>query len=100
MSLIQLLATVFGDAGRFISVIILILQLTACGGTFPIETAPSIYNALHNFMPMTYTVDGLRVIIGNGNMSILWNSVIVLLSILVVCYGIVILYFKKSKKFK
>ena len=29
MSLIQMLATVFGDAGRFISVIILILQLTA-----------------------------------------------------------------------
>lgn len=100
MALIQMLSTIFGDAGRFVSVIILILQLTACGGTFPIETAPTIYNLLHNFMPMTYTVDGLRVIIGNGNTSILFNSIIVLLSILIVCYGIIIVYFKNSKKFK
>lgn len=100
MALIQMLSTIFGDAGRFISVIILILQLTACGGTFPIETAPKLYNVLHNFMPMTYTVDGLRVIIGNGNISILFNSIIILISILIVCYGIIIMYFKKSKSFK
>lgn len=100
MSLIQMLSTIFGDGGRYISVIILILQLTACGGTFPIETAPSIYNVLHKFMPMTYTVDGLRVIIGNGNTNILINSIIVLLSILIVCYAIIVTYFKNSKKFK
>ncbi len=100
MALIQMLSTIFGDGGRYVSVIILILQLTACGGTFPIETAPAIYNALHNFMPMTYTVDGLRVIIGNGNTSILMNSITVLLSILIVCYGIIVVYFKNSKKFK
>jgi putative membrane protein len=100
MALIQMLSTIFGDAGRFVSVIILILQLTACGGTFPIETAPKLYNALHNFMPMTYTVDGLRVIIGNGNKSILFNSIVILISIIIVCYGIIIIYFRKSKDFK
>lgn len=100
MALIQMLSTIFGDAGRFVSVIILILQLTACGGTFPIETAPKLYNILHNFMPMTYTVDGLRVIIGNGNNSILFNSIFILISILVICYGIIIVYFKKSRNFK
>ncbi len=99
MSLVQMLSTIFGDSGRFISVIILILQLTACGGTFPIETAPSIYNSLHNFMPMTYTVNGLRVIIGNGNTAILNNSILVLFIIMLVCYVITIIYFRKSKKF-
>lgn len=99
MSLVQMLSTIFGDSGRFISVIILILQLTACGGTFPIETAPSIYNLLHNFMPMTYTVNGLRVLIGNGNTTILNNSIIVLFIIMIVCYTTTVIYFRKSKKF-
>jgi putative membrane protein len=100
MSLIQMLTTIFGDVGRFISIIILILQLTACGGTFPVETSPKFYNLIHSFMPMTYTVDGIRVIIGNGNVNILYNCVIILLMITLVCYGIVIIYFRGSKEYK
>lgn len=99
MAIIQMFSTLFGDAGRFVSIILLILQLTACGGTFPVETSPSFYNAIHSFMPMTYTVDGLRVIIGNGNMAILGNAVIISISIILVCYGITILYFMKSRKY-
>ena len=99
MSIVQMLSTIFGDSGRFISVILLILQLTACGGTFPIETAPTLYNSLHNFMPMTYTVNGLRVIIGNGNNAILNNSILVLFIIMIVCHLATVIYFRKSKKF-
>lgn len=99
MSLIQMLSTIFGNPGRFIAIIILILQLTACGGTFPVETAPSFYNSIHSFMPMTYTVEGLRVIVGNGNMSILMNNIILLVTISVVCYSLILIYFRKSKKF-
>lgn len=99
MAIIQMLSTLFGDVGRFISIILLILQLTSCGGTFPIETSPSFYNFVNPFMPMTYTVNGLRMIIGSGNTSILVHSVLVLISITIVCYVITIVYFKKSKKF-
>jgi putative membrane protein len=62
-----MLSTLFGDAGRVIN-ILLIMQLTAYDGTFPVETSPEFYNAIHIFMPMTYTVNSLRAIIGNGNM--------------------------------
>jgi len=99
MAIIQMLSTLFGDAGRFVSILLLILQLTSCGGTFPIETSPSFYNAIHAFMPMTYTVNGLRTIIGSGNMAILGNSIMILIAIIVVCYSITIIYFKKSKKY-
>lgn len=99
MAIIQMLSTIFGDVGRFISILLLIMQLTACGGTFPVETSPEFYNVIHAFMPMTYTVNGLRAIIGNGNMVILGNAVIVLISIIVVCYAIILIYFKRSKKF-
>jgi putative membrane protein len=99
MAIVQMLSAVFGDVGRFACIILLILQLTSCGGTFPIETSPKFYNAIHNIMPMTYTVDGLRIIIGNGNMAILGNSIIVLLGIIIVCSCITLIYFKNSKKF-
>lgn len=98
MAIILMLTTLFGDVGRFISILLLILQLTSCGGTFPIETSPAFYNAISPFMPMTYTVNGLRAIIGNGNMNILGHSIIILVSIIIVCYGITIMYYKKSKK--
>lgn len=99
MAIVQMLTTLFNDIGRFLCIILLTLQLTACGGTFPIETAPKFYDIINPFMPMTYTVDGLRAIIGSGNMGIVGHSVIVLLSIIVVCYSLILLYFKKSKKF-
>ncbi|MDD3392136.1 MAG: YhgE/Pip domain-containing protein [Bacilli bacterium] len=97
MSIIQMLSTLFGNVGRFISILLLILQLTACGGTFPIETAPNFYNVINPFMPMTYTVNGLRAIIGNGNMSIVANSSVVMIAITLVCYSIIYLYFKKEE---
>ena len=99
MAIVQFATAIFGDVGRFLCIILLTLQLTACGGTFPIETAPKFYNLINPFMPMTYTVDGLRAIIGSGNMSIMLNSVIVMISIIIVCYLTILLYFKKSKKF-
>ena len=38
MSIIQFLIRNFGDIGKFLALIILVLQLAAAGGTFPIET--------------------------------------------------------------
>lgn len=98
MAIVQMLTTTMGNVGRFIAIVLLTLQLTSCGGTFPIETAPKFYNIISPLMPMTYTVDGLRVIIGNGNNAILLKSVIILISIIIVCYLVIYLYFKKSKK--
>lgn len=98
MAIIEMLTITMGNVGRFIAIVLLTLQLTSCGGTFPIETAPKFYNIISPLMPMTYTVDGLRVIIGNGNNAILLKSVIILISIIIVCYLVIYLYFKKSKK--
>lgn len=56
----QMLIAVFGGAGRFVAIVLICLQLTAAGGTYPIETAPSLFGFLHNLMPLTYAVDGIR----------------------------------------
>lgn len=36
------------------------LQLTSAGGTYPVQTSPGFFGAIHPYLPMTYVVDGLR----------------------------------------
>ena len=64
------------DAGKFLSLLFLILQLTACGGTFPMETVPSFFRFLYPYMPMTYSVSLFKDIVSVGYGE--WHSVLVL----------------------
>lgn len=69
MSIIQFLILNFGDVGKFIALIILVLQLAASGGTFPVETIDKSFRWLTNFLPMTYAIRLLKeslVMIDNG----------------------------------
>ncbi|WP_048569287.1 YhgE/Pip domain-containing protein [Clostridium cylindrosporum] len=63
VSIVQCLISLFGDAGRLLSIVLLILQLTSCSGTYPIEVLPNIFKALHPYMPFTYSVEILREVI-------------------------------------
>jgi putative membrane protein len=74
----QALIATFGGAGRFVALILISLQLTTAGGTYPIDTAPAFFSALHPFLPMTYAVDGLRTAIAGGGAG-LGRDVVVLL---------------------
>lgn len=60
------LRTAFGTVGDVLSLVLLILQLTASGGLYPMQTTPAPFQAVHPFLPMTYLVDGLRVTISGG----------------------------------
>jgi putative membrane protein len=42
------------------------LQLTSSGGTYPVQTTPGFFQAIHPWLPMTYVVDGLRHLIDGG----------------------------------
>ena len=56
IAIIQFLMVFLKDLGKFLSMLLLILQLTSCGGTFPMETLPKFFNVIYPFMPMTYSV--------------------------------------------
>ena len=60
MSVIQFLIVNFGDIGKFIALIILVLQLAASGGTFPVETIDKGFRIFTNFLPMTYAIRLLK----------------------------------------
>lgn len=50
----------FGAIGKFIGLVLLILQLVSAGGTFPWETIPGPLHVLHYVLPLGYVVDALR----------------------------------------
>ena len=63
MSIIQFLIRNFGDIGKFLALIILVLQLAAAGGTFPIETIDKAFQAVSQYLPMTYSIKLLREVL-------------------------------------
>lgn len=55
MAIIQFCIMHLGDAGKFVALLLLILQLTSCAGTFPIETQSDFFRVINKFLPMTYS---------------------------------------------
>lgn len=86
ISIIQCFIFLFGDAGRLFSIVLLILQLTSCAGTFPLEVVPNFFKAMNPYMPFTYAVEALREVISATtiNTSVLFNDFMILGSVLVV----------------
>lgn len=80
----QMLTAVLGPAAGKVAIIaLLMLQLTAASGTYPVETTPSFFQWLHPGLPMTYAVTGLRELTTGGTDGRLWSSVGALLLFLI-----------------
>ncbi|MFE9135977.1 YhgE/Pip family protein [Streptomyces sp. NPDC007355] len=77
-AIIQWLNARFGAAGRILVLAVLMLQLTSAGGTYPVQTSPGFFNAVHPFLPMTYVVDALRRLITGGGIGPVWQACAVL----------------------
>ena len=58
-------------AGKFVGIILLMLQLTSSGGSYPLETSPIFFQKISPFLPMTYAVSALRELISGDNYSII-----------------------------
>lgn len=84
IAIMQCLVFLVGDAGRLLSIVFLILQLTACAGTFPLEVVPGFFKALNPFMPFTYTVEALREVISGTDYSIVGKDAGILVAIMAV----------------
>ncbi|UYG96894.1 YhgE/Pip family protein [Cytobacillus firmus] len=80
IALIQFFVTVMGDPGRFVAIIILILQLTTSAGTFPLELIPNALQPISSYLPMTYSVSGFKAVISSGNFDFMWENAVILLS--------------------
>ncbi|MDK0519005.1 YhgE/Pip domain-containing protein [Streptomyces sp. ML-6] len=79
-AIVQWLNARFGAAGRILVLAVLMLQLTSAGGTYPVQTSPGFFNAIHPYLPMSYIVEGLRRLITGGGLGPVWQGSAVLLA--------------------
>ena len=93
VAIVQCLISLFGDAGRLLAIILLILQLTACAGTFPLEVVPKFFKVLNPFMPFTYAVQALRETISADviSYSVIGKDFLILGLVLIIFLAISIL---------
>ena len=66
MAVVMFLSMTFDNPGRFVAMVLLMLQLGGSGGTFPMEVTMKFYNVIHYWLPMTYSILGLRDGISGG----------------------------------
>ena len=100
MSIVQCLIRNFGDVGKFLALIILVLQLAASGGTFPIETISKGFQPLSAYLPMTYAIKLLREVLvptaSNFKGSYISILLCITVSTLIITYIVDIIRTKKE----
>jgi putative membrane protein len=95
IAILQFLNFLMGNVGRLLSMILLILQLTSAGGTFPIELSPAFFGTIGPFLPFTYTVSGLRELIAGVSPNILMKDVTTLIIFLGVSLTLTALMYQR-----
>jgi len=102
MSVIQFLIRNFGDIGKFLALIILVLQLAASGGTFPVETIDNAFKGFTNILPMTYTIRAFRDALVSTDHSLIMVNTWVLIGIFVVLnfidFGVEVFKMKRNEQ--
>jgi len=56
-----------------------VLQISASGGTFPIEVTPGFFQRINPLLPFTYAVSGMREAVGGVIEGILLRDIVILL---------------------
>ncbi|OJD59249.1 YhgE/Pip domain-containing protein [Bacillus sp. NH11B] len=87
------LVSIFGNVGKSMAIILLVLQVAGSGGTFPIQMTPPFFQAIYPFLPFTYAISAIRETVG----GMLWDIVIrdlLVLSVFVVVMIIAALLLK------
>ncbi|UCR87931.1 YhgE/Pip domain-containing protein [Mycetocola spongiae] len=80
-----------GGRGRIVSLLLLILQLASCAGTYPAATSPGFFQAIAPFLPMTYATEGIRHLVTGDLSPAVLGDVLALLVFMAIGLGLVVL---------
>ena len=72
--IIYTLVVAFGNLGKAIAVLLLIVQVTACGGSYPLPIMPDFVQAISPWVPATHVVDALRAAMFGVYQNDFWIS--------------------------
>ncbi|MDY6226752.1 MULTISPECIES: YhgE/Pip domain-containing protein [unclassified Clostridium] len=82
--IVYTLVSIFGNVGKAIAVILLVIQVAGAGGTFPVEVMPSFFKKVNPLLPFTYAISAMREAVAGIVKSNLTRDIIMLLS-----YGVI-----------
>jgi len=82
-AVVHALNAFFGAVGKFLGLVLLVLQLVSAGGTFPWQTIPDALYPLHIVLPMGYAIDGFRHLLYSGASMEILGDIGVLVAYLV-----------------
>jgi len=90
--IVYTLVSVFGNIGKGIGIIFLVLQISGAGGVYPIQVTPPFFQKINPFLPFTYALSLLREATG----GIVWETIykdlpiLVLFVIIAIIVGVVL----------
>lgn len=96
------LAAAFGDIGKAVAVILLVIQLGGSGGTFPIDVTPAFFRAVHPYLPFTFVIDAMRECVCGTYGHDYWFDLLKLMAYIAVALVIGLIFrliFRKPVKF-
>ena len=98
MILIYSIISALSTVGKGIVVVLLVLQISATGGIYPIQIMNGIFKSIYQYMPMTYAIKLIR----EAQLGVVWSNytpaLIILLAIGVITVIVSILIKKKADK--
>ena len=96
----HLVQTALGTPGSALLLVLLVLQLASTGGTYPAEVLPGFFQALHPFMPMSYSIEAFRNAISGGPDQRFWVPVVVLMGIGAAALALDVLVVRRRRRFR
>ncbi|MBX7405756.1 YhgE/Pip domain-containing protein [Clostridium chauvoei] len=77
--IVYTLVSIFGNVGKAMSVILLVIQVAGSGGTFPIEVTTPFFQKVYPLLPFTYAISGMREAVGGVVPELLIKDLTILL---------------------
>ncbi len=96
------LAYTFGDIGKAMIVVLLVIQIGGSGGTFPIDVTPKFFQAINPYLPYTFVINAMRECVCGTYGSDYWLDLLKLSAYILVALfiGLVLkIPFKKPMRF-
>lgn len=82
--IVYTLVSIFGNVGKAIGVILLVIQVAGAGGTFPVEVMPKFFKMVNPLLPFTYSISAMRESVAGVVKENLARDLIILL-----IYGVI-----------
>jgi putative membrane protein len=73
-ALVWALVRLFGDLGKVIAVLLLIVQVSAAGALLPIELGDAAFQAVHPYLPLTWVVRAFRASLFGAYDGVFWPT--------------------------